>query len=373
MRILIASDSEPEARQVRELLGHHGLDCPTGHVVPLELAADRASRLVPQLVVLVLPPEPAVGLEVLRETRNTLPNVHLLVVGPATDARMILRTLHEGADEFLDESALDTELASALARFKSRESLPAERQQAGKVVAVLGPSGGSGSSTLAANLSVALAQQYGECGLIDLRLAAGDLASMLDLNPAHSMADLCAHLARLDQSMFEQFFARHRSGVCLLAAPIGFADVQRVTSRGVRRTLAMSRVRFPFVVLDLDNAFDVEQVEALWQADTVLLVLRLDYISVRNARRVLDNLVRLGIGLEAVRLVVNGYRQRKQLSVAQAEEALGMKIAHYVPHDPATVNQAINKGVPVLLYYPSAKVSKSIRALTAAFNGRAPT
>ncbi|MHC4180576.1 MAG: hypothetical protein ACYSWU_24005, partial [Planctomycetota bacterium] len=53
-----------------------------------------------------------------------------------------------------------------------------------------------------------------------------------------------------------------------------------------------------------------------------------------------------------------------------AEEALGMKIAHCIPSDPARVNRAINRGVPVALYYPSATVSRSIATLTSGLNGR---
>ncbi|MHC4180254.1 MAG: hypothetical protein ACYSWU_22340, partial [Planctomycetota bacterium] len=64
--------------------------------------------------------------------------------------------------------------------------------------------------------------------------------------------------------------------------------------------LAMARVRFPYVVADLENHFGEEQAEALWQSDLVVLVVRLDYTSVRNTRRVLDNFLELGIGVERV-------------------------------------------------------------------------
>ena len=37
--------------------------------------------------------------------RGMVPNTHVLVVGPATDPKLIMRALHEGADEFLDETA----------------------------------------------------------------------------------------------------------------------------------------------------------------------------------------------------------------------------------------------------------------------------
>lgn len=47
-----------------------------------------------------------------------------------------------------------------------------------------------------------------------------------------------------------------------------------------------------------------------------------------------------------------------------------MKILHYIPNDPASVNQAINKGIPVVLHRPSAKVSKVILRVAASVNGR---
>jgi pilus assembly protein CpaE len=223
---------------------------------------------------------------------------------------------------------------------------------------------------VAANLATVLAGKADQCGLIDLRLSAGDLASMLDLRPTHNIADLCDHLGRLDQCLFEQFFVLHPSGVSLLAAPMEFDDVHRVTARGVRRALALARVRYPYIVMDLDQDFAEPQVEALWQSDVIVLVMRLDYTSVRNTRRVLDNFLKLGLGVDRVRVVVNNYGQRRQLGVAQAEAALGMKIAHYIPNDPAVVNQAVNKGVPLVLQFPRAKVSRRIQELAASVNGR---
>ena len=369
MRVLIVSENNTEGARLRELLAHEGVDCPSGHAVPLELSADRASRVLPHLVIVRLPIDAPKGLEAIRETRHTIPGVCMLVVGPANDPKLILNALHDGGDEFLDEANLGPDLGAALQRFRSRETSVPERKETGRVIAVLGPSGGSGASTVAANVSASLAACHGECGLFDLRLSAGDLAAMLDLKPTHSIADLCDHLPRLDQSMFEQFFLRHRSGVRLLPAPGDYGDIERVTSKGVRRALAMARVRFPYVVVDLEHSFATEQVEALWQSDVILLVLRLDYTAVRNTRRVIDNLMELGLNRERLRLVVNGYGERKQLGVAQAAAALGMEITHLIPNDPASVNLAINKGVPVVLYYPRSKVARKLQELAMSVNG----
>jgi len=159
--------------------------------------------------------------------------------------------------------------------------------------------------------------------------------------------------------------------VHLLAAPGALAAAKPVSSKGVRQALMMARVKFPYVVADVDRSLGAEQVETLWHSDVILLVLRLDYTSLRNVRRTMNKLVELGIGLERVQVVVNGYGQARQLALSEAEEALGVKIAHCVPHDPARVNWAVNKGIPVVLQRPFAKVSKRIRTLAISLNGRA--
>lgn len=369
MRVSIVSNNDEVARRVMALLVRNDMQCPQEHVVGLESAAEHASRSLPELLVLVLSPDPSSGLRVLREIRGTVPIVHSLVVGPVNDAQLILNTLREGADEYLDETLLDSQLPDALARLKDKCRAISVPKKAGRVISVMAPSGGSGSSTLAANIATVYAQLHGECGLIDLRLTAGDLAPMLDLHPVHTIADLCERLSRVDSSMFEQFFARHSSGVCLLAAPLKQSGLKWVTNKGVRTTMAMARVRFPYVVVDLENTFSDEQVEALWQSDAILLVLRLDYISLRNARRTTENLIDLGIGLQRVHLVANGAGQSGQLGVREAEQALGMKLLDSVPSDPSIVNRAINRGVPMVLQRRWPKICRRIRSLAESLNG----
>ena len=69
------------------------------------------------------------------------------------------------------------------------------------------------------------------------------------------------------------------------------------------------------------------------------------------------------------RLVVNRYGQPKEVPAAKAEEALGVKIFHFVPDDPRSVNRANNNGTPFVLETPSAKVSRSVTRLAMSING----
>src|SRR5207249_786265 len=117
MRILIASTNNHLPNQIGAILAKNRLVCPAGLLVALEAAADRASRLLPTLAILVLPADPEAGFGPMRDICRIVPDVHLLAIGPATDPKLILRALHEGAAEYFDETLLVSELNEALARF----------------------------------------------------------------------------------------------------------------------------------------------------------------------------------------------------------------------------------------------------------------
>src|SRR5262249_55035913 len=133
---------------------------------------------------------------------------------------------------------------------------------------------------------------------------------------------------------------------------------------------ALGRGLFPYLVVALDHPFREEQIQVLRHADVVVVVFRLDFASLRNTQRALDYLAQLDVRPDRIQLVVNRYGQPKEVPAAKAESALGLKIAHYLPDDPKTVNRANNNGVPVVLESPSAKIARGLSRLAASVNGR---
>ena len=202
-----------------------------------------------------------------------------------------------------------------------------------------------------------------------MKWATGDLAILLDLKPLHSLADLCSNAARMDRVMLERSVARHDSGIHLLAPLHNFSEFHQVTSEGIQQTLTLARELFSHVLVDLDFSYRAEEAQVLRQASLILLVLRLDFSSLRNAQQALAYLEHLGVNRERVRIVVNRHGQPRRGPAAKAEEALGVKFFHLIPEDARTVNGANNNGVPLVLEYPSAKVARSIAALVQSLNG----
>ena len=366
MHAFVVGDHEPTTRQIRQVLLQEGHDCPAVNVLIVDGAADRLARGEPAFVVVAMNPAPERAISLLAQLRASL-RCQLVAVGSTTDSRLVIRAHRAGAADYVDEAHLVEELPTALRRLRALSSAPDELA---RTIAVLAPNGGSGSSTLAVNIATTLAEKYETTLLVDMKLHSGDLAALLDLKATHTLADLCQHAATMDRSMFERSLVKHSSGVHLLPPPRLFADAEAVTAEGVGQAITLARSMYPFVVVDVDHSFAPEQIQVLRKADIILIVMRLDFACLRNAARTLEYLQQLGIEKDRMRVVVNRYGQSKEVPAAKAEEALGVKIAHFVPEDATSVNRANNNGVPVVLERPSSRVSKSLRNLAASVNGR---
>src|SRR5438876_3111497 len=166
MHAFIVSDHELTSIKVREVLLHHGLDCPASSVLSLALAVQKLAGARPDIVVLVLSPEVENGLSVLRHLRGTV-HARMLVIGPASEPKLILQALRDGADQYLDESDPEGELAAVIDRLRAEAGIEADP---GRLIAVLAPSGGSGSTTVAANVATIMGKQHHRCALLDMKL-----------------------------------------------------------------------------------------------------------------------------------------------------------------------------------------------------------
>lgn len=385
MRCSIASNDLALAKGLGELLTQLGHDCPATRIVSLDQiipALDAIMRSspaaaamkgahsgvatadgLPEIVLVVLPPNPEISLLVVRALRQRI-GARVLVVGPAIDTKLVLRAIREGASEYLDQADLASELAGAIARRDTCERV-------GPVIAVLTPGGGSGGSTIACNMAIALAQKYNSCALFDMNLETGDLAPLLNLKPAYTLTDLCQNVDRLDLSLLKGCLVQHSSGVQLLAAPARISDATRITPAAIELVLSLAVRHFPFVVVDLDHSYRLEQQAAMRQANVLILVMRLDFISLRNTRRTLDFFQECGFLRERVRLVANRCGQSGEISAAQAEESLGIKISHYIPEDQKAVTRASNNGEPVVLQAPTSKIARAMVELATSLAGSA--
>ncbi len=359
MRTLLVSDSpqDPVCRKLKDALG--SLDGKQSLAVTSFHDAERLSLQVQaRLVLLVLPTCSEDALAWISRLRSAVPG-KLVAVGDASESRFILRALRNGADHYFDRGEPEVEIKAELSRLLNR---PTTNQRLSRLIGVLSASGGCGASTIAVNIAAALAKQHEDCVLIDLHQC-GDLAALLDLKPQFTLADLCSNEARLDAEMFDKILVRHACGIRLLGAPALFSNARVVSAAGVIHALSLAQRCCSQVVVDLEDCFHEEQVITLHQSTSVLLIGRLDFTSLRNARHILDHLRKLDIPRGRVRLVINQHGKPNELPVTEAEAALGEKLALFIADDPKVIYRANNAGVPAVIMDPSSKVAHSLAQL----------
>jgi pilus assembly protein CpaE len=327
---------------------------------PSLLGPDQIEKMLPpyqpELVIVLLSPDPDQGLLALQTIRR-VSSTKVVAVGQASEPKLILRALQDGADHYIDEANLEPDFDAVIARFQQQEE---PLTPTGKLVAVLAATGGSGASTIAVNVATVMAGDHARSALLDLKPGRGDLAPLLDLKPYYTLADICLNTARLDQGMFEKVLIATPQGVNLIGAPQQYGDLRVITTQGVSQAIQMARASFGHVVADMEDCFHEEQVVALRQASSILLVTRLDFCSLRHVRRMVAHMQELEIPRENIRLVANRFGQPGELAASEAESALDMKFAFTVPDDPKSVNTANNMGVPVVTKFPTAKVALAL-------------
>ena len=370
MQAYLVCEDELLGRAIQQVLLRERVECPISSLITFAQAAQRLAGGPSDLIIAVLPEDPLRSVEAL-ELLTDVPRGErtvVIAIGPAADAKLVIRALRGVVDDYVDVKEMEPELVASLAGWRRKWAM--DRPE-GRLVAVLAPSGGAGSSTIATSLAVLTAKTLGTVALVDMKLETGDLAALLDLKSTYSLADLSKNLDRLDEVLLRRTLVEHPSGVHLLGSPRALADVDVVTPEGVRRAIGLARSTFPAVMVDLDHRFGQEQMEVLRQADEILVVLRLDFTSLKNTTRFLDHLDGLGIPMDRVKVVVNQAGRPKEVPLAKAEEALKRKIFLAIPDDPKVVNRANNNGVPVVLDAPSSKASKALAKLAQAIQGPA--
>ncbi len=365
--VYLVGDDERLVVEVRKTLIRERLDCPLSNVFNFTSASERLIRRPVSLVIVILPGIPDRSLSMIEQIARWLKRTtdRIVAIGPTADPKVVIKALRVAVDDYIDLANLDTELAQTLARWSAVASL---RDEPGHLIAVVSPSGGCGVSTVAANFATLLAQQNTTAMLVDLKLDAGDLAALLDLKPDFSIADLSLNLDRIDRELFERVLTTHSSGVRLLAAPRDDDDLTHLNPESIRQILSLMQSYYPYIVVDLERDYSENQAKPYRAADLILVVIRLDFICLRNGRRFLRHLDRIGVGRNQIQLVANRYGQPKEVPIPLAEEAIEMKITHFIPDDPRTVNRANNGGVPVVTEAGSSKVAKSLSKIVASFN-----
>jgi pilus assembly protein CpaE len=331
--------------------------------------------LDPQLIVLDLEEDPAIGIRLAEFLVELNPGRRILAVGPALSPDLLLAAMRAGVSEYLTKPVpYDTLAASVggLAR-KLRWAPGGSSQHAGQVLAFFSAKGGSGSTTIAANLAIQLHLITGKKTLLaDLDIELGEIAVSLGVEARFNFVDMVRNFHRMDEGLLASYIEQHESGVHVLSAPYHPERSEMVTGEQIAQILRLLRQNYDYVAVDTSKSFSPATLATFEQADIVFLVTNADLPSLRNIKRCLPVLEKqLGSADQRLRLIVNRHQADNVITIADVERTLGMRVYWTISNDYDAVMQSISTGKPIILNGKS-QYARDLKALAAKIAGLVP-
>jgi pilus assembly protein CpaE len=361
---------EPHRRDAQQFAVLLGSEVHTA-AAPAELTQLLRQYPAEQLAVLGPGVELGDALAIAAQNRLSRPALGVILIRDRLDVGLLGEAIRAGVREVVaanDPAGLLAACARSLE--VSRQMGPAAPRRPGvvgvqefdgRIITVFAAKGGCGKTTLATNLAVALAAGGARrVGLIDLDLAFGDVAIMLQLVPERSIADAVGLGDQLDPTTVRTLLTPYAPGLDTLLAPAGPADAERVTQGLVADILRLARGMFDFLVVDTPPAFTDHVLTALDASHLHVLLTTPDIPALKNLRITLDTFDLLDLPKEHRLVVLNRSDAKVGLTAADIERVIRVQISAHVPSS-RDVPVSINRGVPIMLDNPQHPVSRAVR------------
>ena len=230
-----------------------------------------------------------------------------------------------------------------------------ETEKRATIISVGAGKGGTGKTTFAINLGVALAEMGCDTVLMDADTSMGNLSVYVGLEPQSLKATLhevLAGEAEPDKAVYRAFNDRLRlvpSGLSLE----GFLKMDRSLLKDVIEHFSKGA---DFVVIDTPAGYNKELALSLAASDHLILVLNPDEGSMTDGLKVQEMAKILNVNVLGI--VLNRYDMKNpQFSPSQVEDYFGTPVIAMLPEEPGVRRK---DRVPAVLASPSSKISAEI-------------
>lgn len=324
----------------------------------------------PNIIVLETVSEPAAligNLESLSESCD--PGTKVVVIGHVNDVQLYRDLMRRGVSEYL---VAPLETLDILRTLSELYTAP-EARHLGRTVAVMGAKGGVGSSTIAHNVSWAIARNLdASTVIVDLDVAFGTAGLNFNQDPPQGIAEALFAPERLDSNFLDRLLSRCSDNLALLAAPAMLDRTIDLDENALDQLLELLRASIPCIVLDIPHQWTALTKRTLLGADEILIVAEPELASLRNAKNLLD-LVRAGRPNDAhARLVLNqvGVPKRPEIGAAEFSKALGVEVTCSIPFDAQLFGTAANNGQMIAEVQAGSKANEAFTQIASLLTGR---
>jgi MinD-like ATPase involved in chromosome partitioning or flagellar assembly len=272
----------------------------------------------------------------------------------------------------------------------SRRPLPSSQPSTstGRLIAVWGPKGAPGRTTIAIEIAAELATSDSSTLLLDGDPYGGDVLQLLGVAEELPTVVWAARMAAKDELDAARLaIDLRRAG---RVGPILLPGLPRaelwadVSEYGWRQLLTVARAAFRHTVCDVGFCLEPDAApygngasernrmarETVRTADHVVAVCKADPVGVKNFMWAFDELTEL-VDQDSVVVVANRVRLGQEREVGEIiKRYLGKRPVAYIPDRPQEVRRAVMAGAPVRSTNHGSDISTSIKGVVASIGGR---
>lgn len=384
IRVLIVDDIAETRENVRKLLQFEVDIDVAGVAKSGKEGIELAQEYDPDVVLMDINMPDMDGISATEAIRGKLPHVQVIILSVQGDPNYMRRAMLAGARDFLTKPPMADELISAIRR--AGEMAQQERTKnvqvrsapgevgapigsgfsltQGKVITLYSPKGGTGCTTVAVNLALALHNEDTRVTLVDGNFQYGDVAVFVNEQGKNTIIDIATRVNELDPEIVEGVMINHAAtGVHILAAPSRPEHAEKVSGDQFSQLIEYLRQMYAYVVIDTTSILTDITLAAIDKSDVIVLVTTQDIPSIKNARLFLDLLQTIGIERERVVFTMNRFDKRIAITPERVGENLKQQVAAVIPLDERIVVPAVNRGVPFILDNKTQPAARGILSL----------
>ena len=383
IRVLIVDDIPETRENVRKLLYFEKDIEVVGAAANGTEGIQMAQSMRPDIVLMDINMPDIDGITATESITQSVPDVQIVMMSVQGETDYLRRSMLAGAREFLVKPFSADELVASIRRVYHLKPkiapVPAEilrphrestvrnplaelARQDGEIVSVYSPKGGTGCSTIATNLALALNNGDTRAAVVDGDLQFGDISVLLNLQPNRTISDLISHIDALDMDFLADVMLTHPSGVKALLAPPRPDIAEMVRAEDMRDILKNLRLLFDYTVVDTASYLDDVLLTVLEVSDWIILVCTPEIPAIKNVRLILEALDALDY-LGKTRLVVNMMERKDGITEKDISNHIKLPVFVTIPRENGTVTAAANQGIPIIVSNQKSPVSRSIAKL----------
>ena len=270
--------------------------------------------------------------------------------------------LSAGVDEYLVKSSqaipmLEQRLTQIFSSESTAELAGKPDEKSGLLIVFLCAKGGTGTSSLCANLAMNIQHEQPEARVVvaDLVLPIGsigpivgnegeiNLVTVADLPPGQTNAEYFhQHLPKPEPWQFQ-----------VLTGSLDPQHGNTIKGERINQIIDSLCSAYDFIIVDIGRSLSRISLPLIQKADLIVLIVSTDQSTIKLTKTVYDYLQTQGVNPQKIYAILNRAVGLEGLTKAQAEEIIGLPIKMTLPYMGGNFALANNLNQPITIKYPT--------------------